>query len=152
MSDDAPTPVFLHPSAIRLLWLLALVLLSVACSPSGDIRVTDAVMRPPLPGKTMGVAYFTLDNPGSAPLVLIGAESPIAGAIEMHTHIHDGDMMRMRRVDQVEIAPKGSVTFKTGGYHLMLFRVHDLKPPRVPITLLFKRHAPVTVAFELEDY
>ncbi len=144
------------PPALALVVVLGVFAPFAGCSAAPDLFVADAVVRPPLPGKTTSVAYFNITSHASNPAVLVGAESPIADVVEMHTHLHDGDMMRMRRVEQITIAPGAKVRFESGGYHLMLFGVHDLqqhlKQQQLPITLQFKERKPLRVMFSLEDY
>lgn len=55
--------------------------------------------------------------------------------------------MKMRRLDGVTVAGGQSVTFKPGGYHLMLM---DLKQPlkqgeKLPLTLVFEKAGEVSV-------
>ncbi len=52
-----------------------------------------------------GAAYVTLSNGGTVGDRLVAASSPAAGRVELHTHLRDGDVMRMRRVDAIDIPP-----------------------------------------------
>ncbi|MEZ5560695.1 MAG: copper chaperone PCu(A)C [Pseudomonadales bacterium] len=83
--------------------------------------MTEARVRQPIPGQDKTVGYFTARNDGTAPIVLVGAQSPSLRSIEMHAILHDGDMVRMRRQQTVEIAPGETVRFQPGGLHLMIF-------------------------------
>ena len=53
---------------------------------------------------------------------LIAAKSPVAGAAELHNHIMEKGIARMRRVDAIAVPAGKSVVLKPGGYHLMLDR------------------------------
>ncbi len=128
---------------------LALMALSAAlagCSGEGLLRVEDARVRDLIPGQDKTVAYLDLRNPGSAPVVLVGAESPQARAIEMHTTTRDGGVMRMRRLQQVEIPPGETIRFQPGGHHLMLFGVRSLQE-HILIRLIFADGSRQEVAF-----
>jgi periplasmic copper chaperone A len=67
-----------------------------------------------------GAAYLTVTNNGAADRIL-GAQSPVASRVELHTHgMDDAGVMRMRQVEAVDL-PAGEVTeLKPGGLHIML--------------------------------
>jgi periplasmic copper chaperone A len=104
-----------------------------AATPAG-LDISDARVRALIPGQDKTAGYFTAHNPTTDSIVLTGARSGAVRAIEMHISIRDGDMMRMRRLEQVEIAPEETVRFEPGGRHLMLFGVEALNS-EVTITL-----------------
>ena len=94
---------------------------------TGDgLTISEARVRALIPGRDMTAAYFTAHNGGADPLLLVGAASDGARAVEMHVTVRDGGMMRMRRLDTVEIPAGGTVRFEPGGRHLMLFGVAEL--------------------------
>ena len=111
----------------------------------GALAVKDARARILLPSRP-GAAWLTIRNSGGADR-LVGAESPAAGRIEIHTHIHEGGVMMMRRVEAIDIPAGGEAALEPGGDHLMLF---GLKPGlktggSFPLTLLFEKAGRVTV-------
>ncbi|MGD8417836.1 MAG: copper chaperone PCu(A)C [Pseudomonadales bacterium] len=106
--------------------LIALICLT-ACSAASPLAVEDARVRALIPGQDKTVAYLNVHNPGRDAIVLVGAEAPHARAIEFHTTGREGDVMRMRRLSEVEIPPGGDVRFEPGGNHLMLFGVTSLE-------------------------
>ena len=57
---------------------------------------------------------------------LIAVSSPVSGHAELHTHMMDGNVMRMRRIDSLTVKPGTSIALKPLGDHLMLL---DLKTP-----------------------
>ncbi len=81
----------------------------------------DVVIRAFIPGASSSVGYFTYHNQTTAPQTLVGAEVQGVGRVELHTHQHVDGVMKMRQLDKVTIAPTDSVTFESGGHHLMLF-------------------------------
>ena len=94
-----------------------------------------------------GAAYMTITNHGTAPDELVAAAAPVAGKVELHTHIAEGDVMRMRPVGEIDIGAGQSAMLKPGGLHIMLM---DLKGPlkegeTFPLTLTFKKAGDVTV-------
>src|SRR5207237_1030925 len=64
----------------------------------------------------------------------------IAGSADMHEMKLDGDVMRMRALERLELPAGKPVELKPGGMHLML---QDLKAPlqpgtSIPLTLTFR--------------
>ncbi len=88
-----------------------------------------------------GGAFLSVENTGSAPDRLLRAAADIAGKVELHTHIREGDVMRMRAVEAIDLPAGQTVKLQPGGYHIMLF---ELKRPlkegeRFPLTLEFEK-------------
>jgi copper(I)-binding protein len=108
--------------------------------------VQDAWARPTVQGQTVGGGYFRIHG-GATNDRLLGASADIAQSVELHTMRMDGDVMRMRQLDSVEVPAKQTVEFKPGGMHLMLI---GLKTPlkvgnSFPMTLRFEKAGPVSV-------
>ena len=70
-------------------------------------------------GKTSAV-YFSLVGEGNRSDRLIAAACEIARHTEIHTHIEENGVFRMRKVDGVDVPAGRTVEFRPGGYHLML--------------------------------
>jgi copper(I)-binding protein len=67
----------------------------------------------------------------------VEVKSPVAGRVELHQMAMEGQTMRMRAVDAIELPAGQTVNLASGGYHVMLF---DLKQQlkdgeQVPLTL-----------------
>ncbi|MBP7670488.1 MAG: DUF1775 domain-containing protein [Ferrovibrio sp.] len=112
---------------------------------AGNIRIEQPFARA-TPAK-MGGAFMTLVNGGNAADRLVKAASPVAEAVELHTHVKDGDTMRMRPVDGIDIAAQGRTMLEPGSFHVMLI---GLKQPlkegaSFPLTLTFEKAGPVTL-------
>ena len=115
--------------AARLFAALLLVAMSlVGCAERGDLslRFEAARIRLPVPGTDKSVGYFQVTNTTSGVITLVSAQAANVRAIEFHTTVRDGDMMRMRRLDSVDVAPGETVEFVPGGNHLMMFGVGEL--------------------------
>jgi copper(I)-binding protein len=108
--------------------LAGLAMLLGGCAPSAiePLQIEAARVRLPLPGTDKTVGYFEVTNNTTVPVVLIGARCEQARAVEFHTMVRDGDMLRMRRLLEVPIAAGESVSFAPGGNHLMIFGVEAL--------------------------
>lgn len=90
-------------------------------------------------------AYLTVLNDGSSGDRVIALDTDIAKAAEMHTTVLEGDIVQMRRLEAVEVAPGRRISFAPGGMHIMLIGVvRPLKQgERFRLTLRFERHRPV---------
>ena len=115
---------------------------------AGDIEISDPWARASAtPQARTGAAYMALSNKGDTADRLTGASSPVAERAELHTHEMDGNVMRMRSIEAIEIAPGEPAVLRPGGLHLMLV---GLRQPlragdRVPLTLTFQRGGTVEV-------
>jgi copper(I)-binding protein len=64
--------------------------------------------------------YMTLQNRGPVSDRLLGGRTPAAAAVEVHQSMLVDDVMRMQRLEGLELPPDSSVELKPGGIHLML--------------------------------
>lgn len=120
--------------------MLATGLLHAAEHP---IQVTDPVAFATPPGAPTAAVFLALHNRAATADRLVGASTPAAGRIEIHTmHMTDG-VMRMRPVDGVDIPAGGSAVLQRGGQHLMLLELPGplVAGTRLELTLRFQ-HAP----------
>ncbi|WP_164696720.1 copper chaperone PCu(A)C [Falsiroseomonas algicola] len=100
-----------------------------------------------------GAGFMTLRNAGATADRLVAARAGIARTVELHTHINDNGVMRMRPVPGIEVPAGGEVQLRPGGFHLMLI---GLTAPlrqgeRVPVTLVFERAGEVQVQLAVES-
>lgn len=103
-------------------------------------------------GVTVGAAYLEIKTDARTSDRLVGAKSPVAGRAEIHTHIADGDVMRMQRVESLPLAPAQSRVFGPSGDHVMLL---DLKRPleegdSIKLTLVFEKAGEIEVEASVE--
>lgn len=119
---------------------------------AGQFLVAGASVRKPLGGRDITAGYVIIDNPGAADR-LIGASSPMAGSIELHTHTMADGMMQMRKVDSFDLPTGGTLTLASGGDHLMLFGVKPelASAETIPVTLTFEKAGAVEVSFAVTD-
>ena len=115
--------------------VLGMALLAASATAYGQVEARAAWVPATVRAQTTAVAYMLLSSSQGAKLV--GAESPVAGSVELHDMKMDGKVMRMRAVASLEIPPGKTVELRPGGYHMMLL---DLKRPlhkgdSVPIRL-----------------
>lgn len=92
----------------------------VSNNAAGIITVDKAWIRATAPGQTVSGAFMTLVNNSATAYSLVSVSFGGAGVVEIHeTSMVDG-IMRMRKVDQVDIPANGSAELKPGSFHIML--------------------------------
>ena len=115
------------------------------------VEISDARVRPPLPGRDIAAGYFTLESVKEDRLLAVS--SPISTRIELHTHLKENGVMTMRKLkDGVSIPAGEAVEFKPGGLHLMFF---DVVLPEdaadIALTFDFENSDDVTVIARIND-
>ncbi|MBW7884393.1 MAG: copper chaperone PCu(A)C [Caldilineaceae bacterium] len=102
---------------------------------------------------TRGVIYLTITNSGDAPDRLLGIETGIAAAAELHhTTMDQNGVMRMRPVTEgLEVPAGGQVRLEPGSYHVMLIDLQQNLSvgDRFPVVLHFERSRAVNVESEV---
>jgi copper(I)-binding protein len=124
---------------------------TVAPANASGITLEHVWARATAGAATTGAAYLTVSDSGQ-PDRLVGVSTPVAGTAEVHETIDDHGVMKMRAVDGIDLVPGKPVTFKPGGYHIMLM---GLKNPlktgdSFPLTLTFEHAQPITVSVKVE--
>jgi periplasmic copper chaperone A len=95
----------------------------------GSLQISQPWARATPKGADSGAAYMTVTNTGAKLERLSCLSSDAADKCQIHQMSMDNGVMKMREVEGgVEIKPGETVTFKPGGYHMMLV---GLKAPLV---------------------
>jgi len=118
---------------------------------AGALRIVNPWTRAAGQGM-QGAGFLVIRNTAAEPDRLVSATSPAAGRVELHTHIRDGDVMRMRPVNDIPVPANGGVMLQPGGLHLMLIGL--TRPMEVgqtiPVTLNFERAGEVTIQVSVQ--
>ncbi|XAH24243.1 copper chaperone PCu(A)C [Xylophilus sp. GW821-FHT01B05] len=103
-----------------------------------DVKVEGAWVRASVPGQSGTGGFMTLTAPVA--LRLVGVATPVAATAEVHEMRMDGEVMRMRALDGLDLPAGTPVQLKPGGYHLMLTGLRQAlaKGTTVPLTLLLR--------------
>ena len=111
------------------------------------ITVTQPRIRATAPGQTVTGAFMTLVNNSATAYALTAVGFSGASVVEIHETSMNGDMMRMRKVSQIEIPANGTAELKPGSYHIMLIGLgKDLKTGTTEtLTLTFSDDSQKTV-------
>ncbi len=102
----------------KLITLATLAVLSGAAL--AEVKVADAYARAVVPGQMNSAAFMVLHNDAAQPLALVAGSSSAAQSVELHNHMHEAGVMKMRRVAQIEIPAGGEAILQPGGLHVML--------------------------------
>ena len=85
------------------------------------VVVSNAQIRDFLSFFKSSAGYLTLVNHGDTVIELTKVSIENLGRVEVHEHQHVNGMMKMQKVDVLQIKAHQQLDFKPGGYHLMVF-------------------------------
>ncbi len=125
--------------------LLTLATLLPGLAAAQSVTVQKPWMRYLLPS-IPAAGYMTLQNSGSAPVVVTGASSPACGMLMLHKSEDSSGMAMMMDVPNITIPPHASQTLAPGGYHLMCMQPNMKIGENVPITLTFQNGGSVSAS------
>lgn len=107
------------------------------------VSIRNASIRLPLPGQTSAVVYLSVHNLTGHELVLVAAEVQGSARAELHQHLHEDGMMRMRQVKRIVVPVGQALELAPGGYHIMVYEL-----AAAPADASLQRAFPVTLKFE----
>ncbi|GHA32479.1 copper chaperone PCu(A)C [Photobacterium aphoticum] len=118
----------------------------------GDLAIDHPWSKQVPPTSQVAAAFFAIDNQGKTDDVLLRATSPIAGKTELHAHIHEDGMMKMREVENIPVPANDKTLLKPGGLHVMFFDLEAVPTlgEMFPLTLYFKHAGKVNVEVKVE--
>ena len=140
----------------RMLAGTALTLATLAVSAHsykvGAIDIDHPNARPTAAGQSVGGGFMTFVNKGAADR-LLSAKTAVATSVQVHSMTMDGNVMKMRQLDALELPAGQTVELKPGAYHLMLV---GLKAPlksgdTFAMTLKFDKAGEVVVTVNVEQ-
>lgn len=122
------------------LLLASLMVSAGALAASADnVTVQEPYVRLAPPNAPATGAFMVIKNNGDKDVKVVKADNPASKVTELHTHLNDGGVMRMRPVAAIDVKAKGEAVLQPGGLHVMMINL--LAPLKegdlVPITLTF---------------
>lgn len=119
---------------------------------SGNLHIDHPWSKQVPPTSAVAAAFFNVMNHGDEDDTLLSAESPIAGKTELHAHIHEDGMMKMREVENIDIPANSTRTLKPGSYHIMFFNLQKVPAlgDRFPLTLHFSKAGAIKIDVAVE--
>ena len=91
-----------------------------ATAQADALTAEGAWVRAVPPGSKNSAVFLDLGNSGSTLVQVKRARSTAAGAVELHTHVDDGGVMKMRQVESLDVPGQGHLHLAPGGDHVML--------------------------------
>ncbi len=119
---------------------------------AGAITIADPWMRAVPAGAKVAGGYAMISNDGAGPDRLVGGSAAFAGRVEVHEMAMEGDVMKMRKLeDGLEIPPGGAVVLKPGSFHVMFMGLTDapVAGESLEVTLEFETAGAVAVEFKV---
>jgi len=143
----------------RTLWLALLVLCSLISFNAqahgytlGKLKIHHPWARATVAGQPSGGGFLKIENAGEADR-LISAQADVSKLVELHTMSMDGEVMRMRKLDNgIELPAGQTVELKPGSLHIMFL---ELKAPlkegsKFPLHLKFEKAGDIDVEVQVE--
>ncbi len=90
------------------------------------LEISHAYVREVPPVSPTSAGFMTIKNLTNKAIKIVSAESQVAEKTELHNHINDNGVMRMREVPFIKIPANGQIKLKPAGLHIMLI---GLKQP-----------------------
>jgi copper(I)-binding protein len=116
-----------------------------------DLKIMEPFARASRPN---GAVYMRLVNKGGTADRLVGVETEVAEAAELHeTRLDENDIMQMRPLDAVDVPARGLAVLEPGGMHIMLMglRRELAAGETFELTLNFEQSGPQTIEVEVTD-
>ena len=105
----------------------------------GQVLITEAWASKPVgKGTDVTAAFMCIENSGSVPIRVVDASSPVVDRIEIHRIQHQDGIVRMRRVNSIDVAANQKVCLEPDGLHLMLVGLDEVIYTELNIPLKIK--------------
>lgn len=103
----------------------AVLMASLVVAPSAyaEVLIEDAWVRAVPPNSRTTAAYFVVKNNGTEAQIIDRVSASVAGAAEIHDWVETDGRKKMVRQHQVAVPAGEEVVLRTGGLHMMLFRL-----------------------------
>ncbi|MFT6984680.1 MAG: copper(I)-binding protein [Psychromonas sp.] len=130
-----------------ILSLLIAGFLFISNTAFANLTIENAYVRATPPHAKNSAAFMVIHNSNKEEVKLIAASSDIAQRVELHNHLMQDGLMKMRQVKQISIKAKNKTALQPGSYHVMFF---ELKQPlkdgeSVALKLYFDNGEEITV-------
>ncbi|SDD97751.1 copper chaperone PCu(A)C [Rhodospira trueperi] len=119
----------------------------------GPLTIADPWARASAGRARAGAAFMSITNDGAEADRLVAADADVSEVVELHTHIKDGDVMRMRKVEAIDVPADETTVLQPGGLHVMFIGLHEsLKEGEAfPVTLTFEHAGDVEVTVTVKS-
>ena len=133
----------------------ATMTMPAAAQQAGGPTVSEVRVRATPPGAPVTAAYLRVEAgaKGADRLIAVKVDPSIAGVVEIHDMLEEGGVMKMRRIDGVEVKTGSPAELKPGGKHAMLMNLKRTLAAgdTIKLTLVFENAGEVTVDAKVEQ-
>ncbi|MDJ0833439.1 MAG: copper chaperone PCu(A)C [Gammaproteobacteria bacterium] len=121
---------------LALIWLL--LSQAVLADAAQNVVIDKPFARAAMQQQKNSAAFMQIINQGQ-PAAIVNARSSVSEIVELHTHINDNGVMRMRKIPQIDLPHGQMVKLKPGGLHVMFIKLkRDLNVgDMIDVTLVF---------------
>lgn len=118
-----------------------------AGSAADDVTIHDAYVRATPPGAPASAAFMVLENSAGVGHQLVAVRSGLGKKVELHNHLMEEGMMKMRRVMKIDLPAGERITLKPGGLHVMFMGLNQRPEVGewVELTLIFGDGSQITI-------
>lgn len=126
---------------MKIIAIAAAFALAASSALAADLEISGAFMRASPKVANAGAGFLTIKNSGTQDDKLVAAEADISKIVELHTHVKDGEIMRMRKVESIAVPAGGVAELKPGADHVMFINLHKplAEGDKVAVTLVFEK-------------
>lgn len=101
-----------------------LLLISTSAMAHDGMKYDDPYARATPPNAVNSAVFMTIENHMASERTLVSVTTPAAKKSELHTVEKQGDLLKMRQVDGIEIPAHGEIQLMPGSFHIMLLNVN----------------------------
>ena len=125
---------------IAFVLLIVSVPATAAGNASSDITISAPFVRAVPTGVQNSAMFLSLQNAGKQDHALVSATSNISRVVELHTHTNVDGMMRMRKVEKIDLPAGQTTVLQPGGLHVMFIGLKNAlaEGQQVSVNLAFE--------------
>ena len=96
------------------------------------------------------VGYFKVQG-GPQPVELVAVTADLAQRVEMHESVRENNVVEMKPIDVAPVPAKGTLEFKQGGKHLMIWGINPaaVRAGKLPMAFVFTNNNNERILFDL---
>lgn len=133
--------------------ILILSLLSISSTLAGEIMIEKAYVRFMSPTAQTSAAFMKITNHNNTSISLVKAKSDVAKTVEIHNHVMEKGIMKMKEVPEIVISAHKTIELRPGSFHIMLIDLHKplVKNSKVKMDLEFSDKTKKSVELLVTD-
>jgi copper(I)-binding protein len=118
-----------------------------------EVTVTKQWARTSAEGARVGAAYMNIETSLDDELIGASVDTAVAMDAQIHEMVMSGGNMTMQEVESIPVKAGETITFKPGGYHVMLIGLAQplASGGTISVTLRFAKAGDVVVAVPIQE-